>query len=107
MKLTVTYGVTPGFAVASVVAAILLSAVGALPANSTPVTQTVAPGTESATFDSLAVDTWTFTATPVDVNGNPLTAAGYTPPSTAFTVTGTGPVTVSLQVPTALVASAS
>jgi hypothetical protein len=107
MQLAITYSQTPGFPAAAAVAAILISAVGALPANSTPITQTVAPATASATFSGLAADTWTFTATPVDVNGNPLTASGYTPPTTTFTSaggTGTGG-TVTLNVPTALAAT--
>jgi hypothetical protein len=111
MQLAIQYTPTPGFPAAAAVAAILISAVGALPANSTPITQTVAPATASATFAGLAADTWTFTATPVDVNGNPLTASGYTPPSTTFTSAGgtggTGGTgsTVTLNVPSALAAT--
>jgi hypothetical protein len=108
MQLNLTYANTPGFPAAAVVAAILLSAVGASAANATPVTQTVAPGTASVTFANLPADTYTFTATPVDVNGNPLVAAGYTPPTASLTVaagTGGGGSTVSLNVPTGLTAT--
>jgi hypothetical protein len=107
MNLAITYGLTPGFAAAAAVAAILLSAQGATPGVAA-VTQTVAPGTPSATFSNLPADTYTFTATPVDVNGDPLVAAGYTPPTAQLAVSGGGGGTggtVSLSVPTALVAT--
>lgn len=101
--LTLGYGQVSGFPAGSAVASILLAAVGALPANATPVTQQVAPGTASVTFSSLPADTWTFSATPLDANNNALTASGYSVPTGSVTLTA--PSTVTLSVPTTLSAT--
>ena len=101
--LTPTYAPVSGFPAAAVVAAILFTAVGSLPENATPQTQSVAPGTATVTFSDLAADTWTFTASPVDASGAALTAAGYSAPSTSLAITA--PQTVTLTVPTALSAA--
>jgi hypothetical protein len=99
--LAIGYGSVAGFLAAAVVAAISISAVGAV--NTTPLTMSVDPGTASVEFDSLPADTYTFTATPVDAQGNPLTAPGYSPPSTSLVVPAD--TTVTLSVPNTLAAT--
>ena len=101
---SVSYGSVSGFAAAAVVAAIVISLQGAT-AGAAPITQTVAPGTASASFANVPPDTYTVTATPVDEAANPLTATGYTVPSTSVTVTA--PSTVTLSVPTGITATAA
>jgi hypothetical protein len=99
--LGISSGPQAGFAAGSVVAAILLTMVGQV--NNTPVTQSVAPDATSATFTGLAAgDTYTFTAIPVDASDNPLTAAGYSPPSSTLSVPAGPPATVTLTVPQVL-----
>lgn len=99
--LSISSSSVAGFAAASVVAGILLSAVGQ--ANATPVTQLVAANATSAEFDGLPADTYTFTAVPVDANSNPLTSPNYSPPSANLVVPAD--TTVSLSVPSNLAAS--
>lgn len=102
-KLSISVGSQPGFVAGSVVAAILLTMVGQT--NNTPVTQSVAPDATSAEFDNLAPDTYTFVAIPVDASNNPLTAAGYSPPSSTLTVPAGPPATITLTVPQSIVAN--
>jgi len=97
--LTPVFGPVSGFPPSSVVAGILIAAVAGTPANS-PAPQTVAPGTATVVFANLAADTYSFSATPVDANGNALTAPGYSVPSVSVTVPVTQ--TITLTVPTGL-----
>jgi hypothetical protein len=100
--LTPTLGPVSGFPAGSAVAALLIVGVANTAANSPP-SQTVPPGATSVTFQNLAADTYAFSATPVDANGNALTAPGYSVPSVNVVV----PVaqSVTLTVPTSLSAS--
>jgi hypothetical protein len=101
--LTITVAPVDGFAAGSAVAGIVFTATGV--ANPTPLTQAVAPTATEATFDNLAPDTWTFTALPVDANGKPLTAPGYSAPTVSLTIAA--PTTVTLTVPTGITGTAA
>jgi hypothetical protein len=98
--LSITLGLVNGFAAGAAVAAIGIKVVGV--ANPTPITKAVAADATTATFD-LAPDTWTFTAVPLDAAGNPLTAEGYSAPSTTLKIAA--PATVTLTVPTGVSAA--
>lgn len=96
---SVSYAVVDGFPPGSVVDHILVTCVGA--STGAQPSQTVPPGTTTATFTALAPDTYTFTA-----QGFPAAGAGFgTAVSTTLTVTA--PATVSLNLPSTLSAAQS
>ena len=86
----VTYTPVPGFPAGSAVASILASITGANPANS--MSQSVAPGTASIVFTNVTADSYSFSISGVDANGNVF----GTPVTGTFVATGATTVTLNL-----------
>ena len=83
LVVTLTYANSAAtFAATEAVANVVVTVTGTATGNTTPVSQTVAPGTTSVIF-SVAADSYTGTAQAFDANGNALGTA----------LSGTGAVT--------------
>jgi len=91
--LAIAYALVPGFPAGSVVANIVATITGSASGNTTPQSQTVAPGTASVTFAGVAADTYTYSVGAVDANNNTLGTAV----TGSFTITA--PSTISLNLP--------
>jgi hypothetical protein len=95
---SVSYSDVPGFPEGSVVDHVLVTLTGTDPANTQ--SQTVAPGTTSVTFASVAPDTYT-----VSAQAFPATGAGYGVAAVSNSVVVSAPVTVTLSIPSFINAS--
>ncbi len=103
LDLAVTYADVAGFPPGSAVIAIEATITGSAVGNTTPTVQTQPPGTAAFVFPLTVADTYTYSVQGID---------GATPPNTYGTpVTGsfviTAPTTVTLALPSAVVASQS
>jgi hypothetical protein len=100
LDLAISYAPVPGFPAGSAVAGIQVTVTGSLP-GSVPIVQTVAPFTLNVDFPLTVADTYTYSvqavdaATPPDTFGDAVTGS--------FTITA--PVTVTLTLPSSVVAS--
>lgn len=103
LNLAVSYAPVPGFPAGSVVAAIQVTVAGTAAGNTTPIVQSVAPGTSEVTFALTVADTYTYSvvavdaAVPADTFGDPVTGS--------FAIVA--PATVTLALPSGVVASQS
>jgi hypothetical protein len=103
LDLAISYAPVPGFPAGSAVAGIQVTVTGTAPGNTTPIVQTVAPFTLNVAFPLTVADTYTYSvqaidaATPPDTFGDAVTGS--------FTITA--PVTVTLTLPSSVVASQS
>ena len=88
--ISVVYAPVAGFPAGSVVANILAVITGANPANS--MSQSVVPGTASVVFTNVNADSYSFSISAVDANGNVF----GTPVTGTFTATGATTVTLSI-----------
>jgi hypothetical protein len=101
LALAISYAPIDGFPAGSAVAAIQVTVTGTTVGNTTPIVQSVAPGTSTISFPLTVADTYTYSVSAVDA---------ATPPDDFGTaVTGsfviTAPVTVTLTLPSSVVAS--
>ena len=101
--LAITYGLVPGFASGTVVANVVATIAGTAAGNTSPQSESVVPGTASVEFTGLAADTYNFSVNGVDASGNVL----GTPVTGSFTLSGSGPQTISLSLPVSVSASQS
>jgi hypothetical protein len=103
LNLQVSYADVPGFPPGSAVAAIQVTVTGSAPGNTTPLVETVPPGTAEVAVPLTVADTYTYAVQAIDA-ATPPNSYG-SPISGSFSITA--PVTVSLSLPSSVAASQS
>lgn len=101
LALAISYAPVDGFPAGSAVAGIQITVVGSAPGNTTPIVQTVSPGTDIVSFPLAVADTYSYSIEGVDAATPPNTFGS--PVVGSFAITA--PATVTLTLPSSAVAS--